>query len=148
MLMHILKFSLLFAFMHIATAAETNHTPQSAEAMIISVIQTQWQQPNQPVYVPIVAISTPFAVADWIQDARGGRALLKLVDGHWQTLACGDAQIKNVFTLGKMGVPKSHAEVIVQKLNLNEVHLSKAQLALINSFSGVVNVEMHSHHHE
>ena len=146
--MRILKILLLFAVTHIAIAAETNHTPQSAEAMVISAIQTQWQQPNQPVYVPVVAVSAPFAIADWIQEARGGRALLKLTDGHWQTLACGDAQIKNVYTLGKMGVPASHAAVIVQQLNLDEVNLTNAQLSLINSYSGVMNMETHLHHRE
>lgn len=142
-----LAWLVLFLMMSIANADEIE-TQQKAKEKIIQAIKMQWDQPQHPVSVPVVAISVPYAVADWMQDARGGRALLKLNDGHWQALACGDAQIKSVFKLEKMGVPKAHAEEIVQQLSIQETQLSQVELSTINSFSGLVNLLINPEHHQ
>jgi len=138
---------LLLLVSNIAHADEIE-TQQKAKKHIIQAIKMQWDQPQHPVSVPVVAISVPYAVADWTQDARGGRVLLKLNDGHWQALACGDALIKSVFKLEKMGVPKAHAEEIVQQLTLEEAQLSQAEISTINSFSGLVDLLTHPEHHQ
>jgi len=141
-----LAWMVLFLVMNIANAGQLD-TNAVAKEHIIQAIKMQWDQPQHPVSVPVVAISVPYAVADWTQDARGGRALLKLNDRHWQALACGDAQIKSVFKLEKMGVPKAHAEEIVQQLTLEETQLSQAAISTINSFSGVVDLLTDPEHH-
>jgi len=137
---------LLFVVMNNAHADEVKMRVIAKEN-IIQVIKMQWDQPQNPVAVPVVAVSELYAVADWTQGARGGRALLKFNEGHWQMLACGDAQIKSVFRLTQMGVAKENAQDIVQQLTFDEVQLSQAQLSVINSFSGVVDLFTHPEHH-
>ncbi len=138
---------MMFLTINIAISGEIE-SKASAKENIIRAIKMQFDQPQHPVSVPVVAISAPYAVADWMQGTRGGRALLKLNDGHWQALACGDAQIKSVFKLEKMGVPKAHAEEIVQQLTLEETQLSQAEISTINSFSGLVDLLTHPEHHQ
>jgi hypothetical protein len=121
----------------------------SAEELIASTIKHQWETPHRLVEVPIIAVGRLYALADWMQGERGGRALLRLSEGKWQTLMCGSAKLKSAQSLERAGVPSEEAKEISENLAAKEVNLSIAQLALIDSFEGIVDVLTDStHHHE
>lgn len=114
---------------------------------VTQAIKLQWEQPNQPVEVLAVAVEKEFAIADWIQGARGGRAVLRKNEGAWQTLACGDVHIKHAQTLTQFGLSLPQAQVIVQQLQLEEQHVPVEKLQLIDQFSGIVDMRHHLFHH-
>jgi hypothetical protein len=119
----------------------------SSEELIALIIKHQWETPHRLVEVPAIAVGTQYALADWVQGKRGGRALLLLSEGKWQTLMCGSAQLKSAQSLEKAGVPSAEAKQISENLATKEANLSSAQLAIIDSFEGIVDVLTDSEHH-
>lgn len=114
---------------------------------VAQAIKAQWDKPDRPVEVLVVVVEDDFAIADWLQEARGGRAVLRNMNGSWQTLACGDAQIKHVQKLTQFGMRLPQAQAIVQQLQLEERNISQEKLRRIDQFSGVVDMRHHAFHH-
>jgi len=117
-------------------------------AAIESSIKAQWEKPDHPIRVPVIVVSGDYAIADWIQAPKGGRALLKHHAGHWQTLMCGDANMKELRHLVDAGVPESEAEKLVLELTQAEASLTVDEQTTINSFVGMVDLLKARHHHE
>lgn len=127
----------------------TSNADPSAEALITLTIKKQWETAHILLEVPAIAVGTNYALADWVQGERGGRALLRLSEGKWKTLMCGSVQLKSALSLERAGVPKAEATQISENLSVKEANLSSAQLALIDSFQGIVDVLTDSvDHHE
>jgi hypothetical protein len=120
----------------------------TAEAAIIQVLKNQFDRPVNPLAVPVVVVSGDFAVADWLQDHRGGRALLRHNADGWHALMCGGAQFKSPQALRQAGVHDEDAQRLSQELARHEKSLSDVQLTQINSFEGIVNVLTHLEHHK
>ncbi len=103
-------------------------------------------------FLPIVMVSHDFAIADWIQEPRGGRSLLRLNAGHWQALICGDDHLKQYKRLTDLSVPAQDTEKLITALTQAEAQLSLDQLTTINSFKGMVDLlkapQDHVKHHE
>lgn len=122
------------------------------EIAITEVIKQQWDKPDKPVLVPVVVVSNDFAIADWIQEPRVGRALLRLNSGNWQALVCGDDNLKQHKRLIDLGIPDKDAEQLIAALTQAESQLSLDQLTTINSFKGIVDLlktpEDHAKQHE
>lgn len=141
-----LPFAFLILFTAITTCAAMVITDTAHEVAISETIKKQWNKPNQPVLVPAIAYSRDFAVADWIQEPRGGRALLRQISGQWQTLVCGDAQVKSKHQLIKLGVPLEDAQVIVTSLEKQEAAMTLSDLTTINSYVGMLDLLANPHH--
>ncbi len=124
----------------------TANADASAESLITLAIKNQWETPHRLVEIPVIAVGTDYALADWVQGERGGRALLRLNEGEWQTLMCGSAQLKSAQSLARAGVPSAEAKQISESLAIKEAILSTVQLALIDSFEGIVDVLKSSDH--
>lgn len=139
-------FSILFATITFYAAIVVAATAQ--EIAITEVIKHQWDKPNLPVLVPVVVVSHDFAIADWIQKPRGGRALLRLNAGHWQTLMCGDINLMQQKTLIEAGVLAEDAEKLIASLTQAESQLSIDEQTTINSFKGVIDLLKEPHYHE
>lgn len=121
----------------------------SAQGQIIKVLKDQFDRPVNPLEVPVVIVSGEYAVADWIQDNRGGRALLRHDADGWHTLMCSGAQFKSPQALRQAGVQEEDAIRISQELSQKEQNLSAEQLKQIDSFQGIVDVlTQPEHHHE
>lgn len=135
-----------YLFLLLAFSANAD---SSAEELIALSIKNQWETPHNLVNIPVIVVGRHFALADWVQGERGGRALLRLSESKWQTLMCGSAQLKSPQSLERAGVPSEEAKLISENLAIKEVDLSPAQLSLIDSFEGIVDVLTDSsHHHE
>ena len=110
-------------------------------------LKLQWDKPNHPIRVPVIVIQGDYAIADWIQEQRGGRALLKRDQQNWQTLICGDANMKQVGNLVSAGVSREDAKHLAAALEQEEKRLSDADKALIDSFKGIVDLLKEPQHH-
>ncbi len=116
-------------------------------AAIEAALKAQWDKPNHPIRVPVIVIQDDYAIADWIQEPRGGRALLKREKNGWQTLLCGDANLKHVNNLMSAGVPREDAGHLADALAQKEKRLADADKALIDSFKGIVDLLKEPQHH-
>ena len=117
-------------------------------AAIESTIKAQWEKPDRLVRVPVIVVSGEYAIADWIQEPKGGRVLLRQHAGRWQTLMCGDANLKQLRHLVTAGVPEVDAEKLTLALTQAEASLTVDEQTTINSFVGIVDLLKAPHHHE
>lgn len=104
------------------------------EAQIQAVIGKTYDKPNNKVNTTPISIADDFAVADWTQGKRGGRALMKRIDGNWEILACGNDGLKDTKSLVKAGMSEKTASTIVRKLADLEKLEDPKRLAKFNLF--------------
>ncbi len=104
------------------------------EAQIQAVIGKTYDKPNNKVNTTPISIADDFAVADWTQGKRGGRALMKRINGNWEILACGNDGLKDTKSLVKAGMSEKTASAIVKKLADLEKLEDPRRLAKFNLF--------------
>lgn len=104
------------------------------EAQIQAVIGKTYDKPNNKVNTTPISVADDFAVADWTQGKRGGRALMKRIDGNWEILACGNDGLKDTKSLVKAGMSEKTASAIVKKLSDLEKLEDPKRLAKFNLF--------------
>jgi hypothetical protein len=104
------------------------------EAQIQAVIGKTYDKPNNKVNTTPISVADDFAVADWTQGKRGGRALMKRIDGNWEILACGNDGLKDTKSLVKAGMSEKTASAIVKKLSDLEKLEDPRRLAKFNLF--------------
>ena len=139
----------LFLVFSGALLAETS----TDEAQIQAVIGKTYDKPNNKVNTTPISVIDDFAVADWTQGDRGGRALMKRINGNWEILACGNDGLKDTKSLVKAGMSEMTASGIVKKLSDLEKSEDPKRLAKFNLF-GTPNDPInkneddpHKHHH-
>lgn len=115
---------------------------------ITHVMKAQFDQPDNPLTVEPVSIEGDFAVAGWSQGGKGGRALLKLVDGEWTIHLCSGAGLKQAQLMHEAGMDMAAAEKLATLINTAEAKLDPAKVALFDSFEGtmMIGAEGHSGH--
>jgi len=120
----------LFLVFSGALSAET----LTDETQIQAVIGKTYDKPNNKVNTTPISIADDFAIADWTQNKRGGRALMKRINGNWEILACGNDGLKDTKSLVKAGMSEKTASTIVKKLADLEKLEDPRRLAKFNLF--------------
>lgn len=123
----------------------------NSEDEIKAVISKIYDKPDHKVVTTPVAVVDKFAIADWTQGNRGGRALMKKINGQWAIAACGADGFKDIKNLEDAGIPTKTAEQLIKKLNQLEKSVEPARLHLFSIFGtkdDPKNMEDHHHHHE
>ena len=139
---------IFFVFASLALFMGKSIADVAQHAAIESTIKVQWEKPDRFIRVPVIVVSGEYAIADWIQEPKGGRVLLRQHAGHWQTLMCGDANMKEPHRLLQAGVPETDAEKLSLALMQAEASLTLDDQTTINSFVGMVDLLKAPHHHE
>ena len=97
----------------VATAADD---AQEASA-IRTLIGTTFDKPKAKVQTDPIAIVGDYAVADWIQGKRGGRALIRRnKDSKWEIAMCAGKGLTEQTTLEQSGIPAETAKALLEKL--------------------------------
>ncbi len=117
------------------------------EDAVRAALKAEWDRPNRPLTVPVVVVKGEFAIASWLQAPRGGRALLKFKQRHWQTLFCGDVNLTKAQSLINAGVSAPDAKYLSEALLNAEKQLAVDDKKLVNSFKGIVDLLKEPHHH-
>ena len=128
----------LFLVFSVVLSAET----LTDEAQIQAVIGKTYDKPNNKVNTTPVSVADDFAIADWTQGERGGRALMKRINGNWEILACGNDGLKDTKSLIKAGMSEKTALTIIKKLTDLEKSEDPKRLAKFNLF-GTPNDPIH-----
>jgi len=109
------------------------------------VMKKQFDKPGAPLQVAPVSIEGDYAVAGWLQEQRGGRALLKKEKNEWSIQVCGGDGLKQASTLVMAGMSKSIAEKLSQKVMASEKLLPAEDLKRFAMFEGMIKVNAGSH---
>lgn len=122
----------------------------NSEDEIKLVISKIYDKPDHKVETAPVAVVDKFAIADWTQGNRGGRALMKNINGQWAVAACGADGFKDVKNLEDAGIPTKTAQQLIKKLTQLEKSIDPARVHLFSLFGtkdDPKNMEEHHHHH-
>jgi hypothetical protein len=122
---------------------------KSANQQIETLISSMYDKPNLKVEITPIVVAGEFAIADWTQGERGGRALLQRINGKWTIMACGADSFKNVKNLADAGIPLPQANSLVTKLTAAEKTVDPHRLHLFSLFGpkkDPIKEDHHEHH--
>lgn len=117
-----------------------------AHHQIQTIISSTYDKPDHKVETSPIAAVDDYAVADWTQGDRGGRALLHYSKGKWNIMACGADGLKDVNNLTAAGIPQKTAENIISQLTEAEKSVNPDRLKMFSLF-GTKDDPIHSEHH-
>jgi periplasmic copper chaperone A len=117
--------------------------PQSADPQqaIPAKMKAMFETAGKPLTVAPVVIQGDWAIAGWLQEGRGGRALLKKKGNGWSIHLCSGDGLKQAHALKAMGLSEADASTLSASLADAEAHVDPKTLALFASFEGTVMVE-------
>ena len=98
-----------------------------------------YDSPEHKVSIDPIVVKGDHAVADWVQQGKGGRVvLLRNPIGQWDIVLCSGKAVKNSGFLMEAGVPQSDAEFLAKELALAEANVSNEKVVLFDSFNGIM----------
>lgn len=122
------------------------HTVRMTDAQSIEhAMKVLFDKPGAPLKVAPISVEGAYAVAGWIQNDRGGRALLKKENDKWSIQVCGGDGLKQASSLTMTGMDQSSASRLAQKVAAAEKHMTSDQVKKFAMFQGVVKVDGGSH---
>lgn len=101
---------------------------------IKKLLSVTFDKPNNPVISDPIAVVGGYAIADWVQGEKGGRALLIKDAAGWRVLACGGVGLVNVENLKSSQIPEKTAQTLVLLLSEKEKMMPAEKLKLIDAF--------------
>jgi len=121
---------------------ETGHGAHAGTdaQQIADAMKRQFDRPDAPLSVAPVVIVGDAAVAGWSQQGKGGRALLRKEKAGWAIHVCAGKGLTQADVLEMSGLPKAQAAEMKRAVAKAEAGLAPAQLALFDSFDGVLKV--------
>ncbi|KRB63045.1 hypothetical protein ASE04_01710 [Rhizobium sp. Root708] len=112
-----------------------------AQQTIPARLKAMFETPEKPLTVNPVVVQGDWAIAGWLQDGRGGRALLKNSPHGWSVYLCSGDGITEANALEKIGVSAADASALSSALKAAEAKLDTKTLQLFSSFEGTVLME-------
>ena len=134
----------------LAASPSSAHPTATTDAQGVErAMKAQFDKPGAPLTVAPVSVEGKYAVAGWIQDGRGGRALLRKDHGKWSIQVCGGDGLKTASSLAMTGMDHSSASKLAHKVEAAEKKLPTDQVRKLSMFVGIVEVEGggHTPHH-
>ena len=116
-------------------------------ALIRQSISNTFDRADSKVQIHPVVVVNKFAIADWMQDEKAGRALLTLKSGKWQLILCGGKGLKDSMVLVQAGVPGNTAGSLVKQLAVAESTFSSSQVQHFDDFGPPVKFSDTNDHH-
>jgi len=123
-----------------AVAQTADNSPQQQIRTLLSIT---FDQPNHKVEASPIAVANDYAIADWIQGEKGGRALLRRTNGKWEIMACGGDALKDIKALNDAGISTATAKNIVAQLTKAEQSISADRVKRFGLF-GMTDFQAHS----
>lgn len=123
---------------------------QDKAPRIQALINKTFDRSGAKVVIEPIVVSGNYAIADWVQGEKAGRALLKLNNGEWQLWACGGKGMKTANALVGLGVPGQDAANLTSKLSSSENNMGNEQIRLFDDFGTIMNFLADTalpHHH-
>ncbi|HHH9558895.1 TPA: copper uptake system-associated protein [Pseudomonas aeruginosa] len=125
------------ALLCILVAAPLLAAEPDARQSIVHLMKHTWERPDAPLQIEPVTVRGDFAVAGWAQGERGGRALLRRVDGQWQVVLCAGDALRAPDVLRDAGLSDQQAQQMSLAVAQAESDLPEARLRQLSSFEGV-----------
>lgn len=129
-----------------AAAPRSFAADKPAEHQITHLLKSTFERSGAPLSVEPVVVLGNHGIAGWVQDGRGGRALMRRVNGEWTVHLCSGDPLKDADVLKNSGVPEVTALALARALADAEAKLPSKTIALLGSFEGTVMIGPGGHH--
>lgn len=139
-------FSILAVLVAVLAPAWAQDT-SADQAEVKQLMRKTWERPDAPLSVEPVVVVEDYAIAGWVQDARGGRALLRKRQGAWDVVLCSGDHLRSPETVMATGAPHDLATRLVSRLLAAESILAPEILTKFSLFDGVVRMDGSHHPH-
>ena len=130
---------------HEAPAKANHAVKMTDEQSIEHAMKVLFDKPGAPLKVAPVNVEGTYAVAGWIQNDRGGRALLKKSNGKWSIQVCGGDGLRQSSSLTMTGMDQASASRLAQKIAAAESQMPAVHVKKFALFEGVVKVDGGAH---
>mgnify|MGYP000722368280 CR=1 FL=1 len=111
-------------------------------ARIDGLLRTTFETETGTLSLNPILIAGDHAMVGWVQDGRGGRAILsKDSHGVWTINLCGGAMIKGREAFEALGLPATDATHMAAEQEIEEAKLDQRTIALMDSFGSTVFVD-------
>ncbi|WP_409278915.1 copper uptake system-associated protein [Pseudomonas defluvii] len=134
--------ALLLACSPLLALADTASEQQSIEHLL----RSNFERPDVPLDVGPVTVEGDHAVAGWLQDQRGGRALLRKGPHGWRVVLCAGDALLAPATLRSAGLGEQDAERLSQAVRQAESSQPAKRIKQFALFQGVVKVDKGAAH--
>lgn len=115
---------------------------------VVHLMKHAFDQPQSPLLVRPVVVLGDHAIASWIQNQSGGRALVRRKDGAWRIVLCSGEALRHPDILVQAGLTPADAKRLSELLVKAEAGAPEAMRKLFDSFEGTVMIEEgHGHGH-
>jgi hypothetical protein len=101
------------------------------EKRIESTLKKLFEKPGEPLVVLAVRTEGDVALADWLQDGKGGRALLQKYNDEWSLTVCGGASLREATPLLVIGMTRDAADRLLGALQAAESNSSNENLKIL-----------------
>ena len=143
-----LRNTLIAVTLLVAAACHAGQDPMEKDRKaIVATLKAQFEKPGAPLTLAPISIAGNYAVVGWTQENTGGRALLKKTDEQWKVTLCGGDGLKGERALTDVGIEKSIARELAEKVSRGESKLSKSHLEQLSKFNGIMDMSRAPHHH-
>tara|TARA_R110000868_G_scaffold123868_6_gene327744 strand:+ start:3826 stop:4272 length:447 start_codon:yes stop_codon:yes gene_type:complete len=140
---------LRFTFFALLACLLTGPVSASADEdvnQITHLLKSTFDRPDAPLHAAPVVVVANHAIADWSQDERGGRALLRQHHGSWSIVLCSGDALKDEKFLNDAGVPSADALALAKALAEAETDVTPERLAQFSLFDGTVRMDEGGEH--
>lgn len=117
------------------------HAQGAENGAVRSAIKAIWDKPGAPVEVDPVTVVKNHAIAGWIQEKRGGRALLRLEHGKWTVIVCAGDGLLKASALQQAGLSPGDATALEKATLKAEAGVAPERRKMFALFEGVVRVD-------
>lgn len=118
----------------------------SEQQSIRQLMSHNFERPDAPLDVGPITVEGDHAVAGWLQDQRGGRALLRKGPHGWRVVLCAGDSLLDPKTLRSAGLAENDALHLSQAVQAAEAGQPTARVKQFALFQGVVKVDRDAAH--
>jgi ubiquinone/menaquinone biosynthesis C-methylase UbiE len=118
----------------------------SDRAAIAAVLMKTFDRPEARLVVEPVIVEGDIAIAGWLQEGRGGRALMRRKGHHWIIALCAGEALRHEHGLRQVGLEAAAAKRLASAIAKAESALPKTTVARFDSFEGTVVMDEHGNH--
>jgi hypothetical protein len=145
---YLFRRSLAFALASFALLVGHAMAGDEDQRHIRHAMMAVFDKPTDRLSVAPVVVEGNYAVADWLQSGRGGRAVLHKEHGKWVIMVCGGDGLKEARALAQTGMSAVASVRLAKALAAEEAKLSPQTVKMFSLFDGVIKVgaEHNAHH--
>ena len=134
--------ALLLACSPLLAVADTASEQQSMQQLM----RHNFERPDAPLDVGPVTVQGDHAIAGWLQDQRGGRALLRKGSHGWRVVLCAGDSLLDPATLRSAGLAEQDAQQLSQAVLQAESNQPVDRVKQFALFQGGVKVDKDAAH--